>query len=141
MNPLSQRIVSVLMRDSNGNPRPNQSRKYLSTMTRQRRNSAMKMLTSGNSDQGTIDFEQFVQRLSVFSLSDDRRDEKLAFAFRVFDAKDDGVIDSEELTYVLKLMTGDKLESRLLRQIVDDTIISVDTDRDGKISISEFKKV
>ena len=54
------------------------------------------------------------------------------FAFR------DGFISNEELFTVLKMMTGDNLTDLQLHQIVNRTILYLDKDTDGKISLEEF---
>ena len=50
----------------------------------------------------------------------------------------DGFISNEELFTVLKMMTGDNLTDLQLHQIVNRTILYLDKDTDGKISLEEF---
>lgn len=108
---------------------------------------------------GDVDFQEFVSGLSAFS-SKGNKEEKLRFAFRVYDIDRDGFISNGELFIVLKMMVGSNLkdqqlqqvyrkpsthqefESMLIRsQIVDKTIMEADLDRDGKISFEEFTKM
>ncbi|CAD6591647.1 MAG: Calcineurin subunit B [Alectoria sarmentosa] len=77
---------------------------------------------------GDVDFQEFVSGLSAFS-SKGNKEEKLRFAFKVYDIDRDGYISNGELFIVLKMM------------IVDKTIMEADTDRDGKISFEEFTKM
>ncbi|OCF58950.1 calcineurin subunit B [Kwoniella mangroviensis CBS 10435] len=86
---------------------------------------------------GTVDFQEFVGGLSAFS-SKGGRDEKLRFAFKVYDMDRDGYISNGELYLVLKQMVGNNLKDQQLQQIVDKTIMEADKDGDGKLSFEEF---
>ncbi|THY35693.1 calcineurin regulatory beta sub-unit [Aureobasidium pullulans] len=89
---------------------------------------------------GDVDFQEFVSGLSAFS-SKGNKEEKLRFAFKVYDIDRDGYISNGELFIVLKMMVGSNLKDQQLQQIVDKTIMEADLDRDGKISFDEFKKM
>ncbi|KAL6713073.1 Calcineurin subunit B [Lecanora helva] len=89
---------------------------------------------------GNVDFPEFVSGLSAFS-SKGNKEEKLRFAFKVYDIDRDGFISNGELFIVLKMMVGSNLKDQQLQQIVDKTIMEADTDRDGKISFEEFTKM
>ncbi|KAL7413195.1 calcium/calmodulin-dependent protein phosphatase [Mrakia frigida] len=86
---------------------------------------------------GTVDFQEFVGGLSAFS-SKGAREEKLRFAFKVYDMDRDGFISNGELFLVLKMMVGSNLKDQQLQQIVDKTIMEADKDGDGKINFEEF---
>lgn len=113
---------------------------------------------------GDVDFQEFVSGLSAFS-SKGNKEEKLHFAFKVYDIDRDGYISNGELFIVLKMMVGSNLKDQQLQQvrhrsvshhgktclfgrdcppltiphkIVDKTIMEADKDRDGKISFEEF---
>jgi serine/threonine-protein phosphatase 2B regulatory subunit len=86
---------------------------------------------------GDVDFQEFVTGLSAFS-SKGNKEEKLRFAFRVYDIDRDGYISNGELFIVLKMMVGNNLKDIQLQQIVDKTIMEADQDGDGKISFEEF---
>ncbi|KAJ5674779.1 Calcineurin subunit B [Penicillium maclennaniae] len=86
---------------------------------------------------GDVDFQEFVTGLSAFS-SKGNKQEKLRFAFRVYDIDRDGYISNGELFIVLKMMVGNNLKDIQLQQIVDKTIMEADQDGDGKISFEEF---
>lgn len=86
---------------------------------------------------GDVDFQEFVSGLSAFS-SKGNKEEKLRFAFKVYDIDRDGYISNGELFIVLKMMVGSNLKDVQLQQIVDKTIMEADKDRDGKISFEEF---
>ena len=86
---------------------------------------------------GDVDFQEFVSGLSAFS-SKGNKEQKLQFAFKVYDIDRDGYISNGELFIVLKMMVGSNLKDQQLQQIVDKTIMEADLDKDGKISFEEF---
>ena len=89
---------------------------------------------------GDVDFQEFVSGLSAFS-SRGNKEEKLRFAFKVYDIDRDDYISNGELFIVLKMMVGSNLKDQQLQQIVDKTIMEADKDGDGKISFDEFKSM
>ena len=52
-----------------------------------------------NDDSGEVDFKEFVQGMSKFSSKADK-EEKLRFAFRIYDIDNDGFISNGELFQV-----------------------------------------
>ncbi|KAK9314736.1 hypothetical protein V1522DRAFT_406977 [Lipomyces starkeyi] len=86
---------------------------------------------------GDVDFQEFLTGLSAFS-SKGGSDEKLRFAFSVYDMDKDGYISNGELFIVMKMMVGSNLKDQQLQQIVDKTIMEADRDGDGKINFEEF---
>jgi serine/threonine-protein phosphatase 2B regulatory subunit len=89
---------------------------------------------------GDVDFQEFVSGLSAFS-SRGNKEEKLRFAFKVYDIDRDGYISNGELFIVLKMMVGNNLKDMQLQQIVDKTMMEADMDGDGKISFEEFTRM
>jgi len=89
---------------------------------------------------GNISFLEFVQGLNSLSAGSSH-EEKLRFAFQIYDINNDGYISNGELFIVLKMMVGNNLNDVQLQQLVDRTIIKADEDLDGRISFEEFKKV
>ena len=89
---------------------------------------------------GDVDFQEFVSGLSAFS-SKGNKEQKLQFAFKVYDIDRDGYISNGELFIVLKMMVGSNLKDQQLQQIVDKTIMEADLDKDGKISFEEFTRM
>ncbi|KAK6462062.1 protein phosphatase, calcineurin B [Scheffersomyces coipomensis] len=85
----------------------------------------------------TIDFQEFITGLSTFS-GRTSKEEKLKFAFKIYDLDRDGFIGNGELFIVMKTMVGDNLSPNELQQVVDRTIIENDKDGDGKLSFEEF---
>jgi len=88
---------------------------------------------------GNVDFQEFINGLSVFS-NKGNKEEKIRYAFKVYDIDRDGYISNGELFIVLKMMVGSNLKDQQLQQIVDKTIMEADLDHDGKISFEEFSQ-
>lgn len=65
---------------------------------------------------GDVDFQEFVTGLSAFS-SKGNKEEKLRFAFKVYDIDRDGYISNGELFIVLKMMVGSNLKDQQLQQV------------------------
>ena len=89
---------------------------------------------------GSISFLEFVQGLNSLSAGA-ANEEKMKFAFQIYDINGDGFISNGELFTVLKMMVGNNLNDVQLQQLVDRTIIKADEDFDGKISFEEFCKM
>ncbi|KAK0498358.1 hypothetical protein EDD18DRAFT_1351045 [Armillaria luteobubalina] len=104
-NPLANRMIAIF--DEESVP--------ISTISTVTNNISIR--SSGG---GTVDFQEFVGGLSAFS-SRGGREEKLKFAFKVYD-----------------MMVGNNLKDRELQQIVDKTIMEADQDGDGKLNFEEF---
>jgi len=69
------------------------------------------------------------------------REEKLRFAFRMYDLDGDDRISKEELLAVLTMMVGANIGEEQLVSIAERTIMEADVDKDNLISFEEFKKV
>ncbi len=76
---------------------------------------------------GNVDFQEFVSGLSAFS-SKGNKEEKLRFAFKVYDIDRDGYISNGELFIVLKMMVGSNLKDQQLQQVSYQTLLLSDTD-------------
>lgn len=97
----------------------------------------MEVFDADNS--GDVDFQEFITGLSIFS-GRANKDDKLNFAFKIYDIDKDGYISNGELFIVLKIMVGSNLDDEQLQQIVDRTIMENDSDGDGRLDFQEFKK-
>ena len=73
---------------------------------------------------GDVDFQEFVSGLSAFS-SKGNKEEKLRFAFKVYDIDRDGYISNGELFIVLKMMVGSNLKDQQLQQVRSRTEVEV----------------
>ncbi|XP_049752098.1 calcineurin subunit B type 2 [Elephas maximus indicus] len=89
---------------------------------------------------GEVDFKEFIVGASQFSVKGNE-EQKLRFAFNIYDMDKDGYISNGELFQVLRMMVGSNLKDWQLQQLVDKTIIILDRDGDGKISFEEFSAV
>ena len=89
---------------------------------------------------GKISFVEFVQGLANLS-SNGNDEDKIKFAFQVYDQNRDEHISNGDLFAVLKLMVGNNLNDVQLQQIVDRTIVKSDTTGSGKINYPDFCKM
>lgn len=95
-----------------------------------------------------VNFRQFMRTLARFrpikskETSDlNSREEKLKFAFKMYDLNKDNKISRDELLQVLHMMVGANISEEQLGSIADRTILEADLDHDGSISFDEFCKV
>merc|ERR1712165_345721 len=100
-------------------------------------------------DRDVVNFCDFVRVLAHFrplkkNMEKNKlnsRQEKLKFAFRMYDLDGDDRISKEELLAVLTIMVGDNITEEQLNSIAERTIMEADDDKDGFISFDDFCKV
>ncbi|CAH2094748.1 unnamed protein product [Euphydryas editha] len=92
-----------------------------------------------------VNFLQFMRVLSHFRpIRKNRenrlnsREEKLRFAFSMYDLDNDGKISRDELLAILHMMVGVNISEEQLTSIAERTIIEADTNNDQMISFEEF---
>uniref|UniRef100_A0A0M3HV08 EF-hand domain-containing protein n=1 Tax=Ascaris lumbricoides TaxID=6252 RepID=A0A0M3HV08_ASCLU len=95
-----------------------------------------------------INFREFIRVLAHFrppskgkENSLNSRDEKLKFAFTMYDLNKNGYITRDEFKVILNMMVGANITPEQLDSIADRTITEADLDNDGKISFDEFCRV
>jgi|ERR1712071_404259 len=97
------------------------------------------------SEDDRVNFRHFMRVLARFRpIKKNRknvlnsREEKLRFAFKMYDQDNDDLIDKDELLDVLQHMVGDNISVDQLISIAERTIVEADTNGDKKISFPEF---
>ncbi|XP_036595615.1 calcineurin B homologous protein 2 isoform X2 [Trichosurus vulpecula] len=102
-----------------------------------------------------VDFRGFVWVLAHFRPSEEEdltvgdphkpeplnsRNNKLRFAFQLYDLDCDGKISKKEMLQILRLMVGVKVTDEQLEVIAARTVQEADEDGDGALSFAEFAK-
>ena len=86
---------------------------------------------------GTVSFIEFLIGLARLSAGVDS-EQKIRFAFEVYDVNRDGYISNGDLFQVMKMMVGDNLTDEQLQQLVDREMRDADLNQDGLLSFEEF---
>jgi len=95
--------------------------------------------TNGN---GEIDFQEFIQGLSIFSAKSGlSKEEKLKFAFKIYDMDSDGYLSNTDLVKALKMMVGSNLRDAQLQQVVDKVFQWNNKDCAELIDFKDFCKI
>uniref|UniRef100_A0A182XV11 EF-hand domain-containing protein n=2 Tax=Anopheles stephensi TaxID=30069 RepID=A0A182XV11_ANOST len=98
-----------------------------------------------DSNDDRVNFRQFTRVLAHFRPikpnKENRlnsREEKLRFAFKMYDLDDDETISRDELLNILQMMVGANISQDQLNSIAERTIVEADTVGVGKISFEDF---
>ncbi|ORE21902.1 EF-hand [Rhizopus microsporus] len=95
---------------------------------------------AGDNQKRSLDFDEFVDGLSVFMKGNEQ--EKLALSFKLYDVNHDGYLTKPELERVLlKLSVTFSKEDRTaeIKEMVDQLFKDFDVDNDDKLSFEEYK--
>ncbi|CAL9181485.1 unnamed protein product [Musa hybrid cultivar] len=91
---------------------------------------------------GVIEFGEFVRCLSIFHPNTEVA-EKVSFAFRLYDLKNTGYIEHDELKEMVLAILSETdvcLSDDVIEAIVDKTLLQVDRNGDEKIDPEEWKE-
>jgi len=88
---------------------------------------------------GQVNFKEFVRSLSAFHPRGDR-EEKVKFAFQVYDIDGDGFIRPDELFQILKMMVGNNLTDEQIRKAAQETFSEADRSKKGKLDYDDFSE-
>ncbi|XP_067011940.1 calcineurin B homologous protein 1 [Anabrus simplex] len=96
-------------------------------------------------DNDRVNFLQFMQVLAHFrpikkgrNNKLNSREEKLKFAFKMYDLDNDDKISRDELLAILHMMVGANISEEQLTSIAERTILEADHNGDQMISFEEF---
>nr|XP_027200165.1 calmodulin-like protein 12 [Dermatophagoides pteronyssinus] len=95
---------------------------------------------------GWIDFKEFLLAIGITTSTNPR--EKLKWAFKMYDINNDGLIELDEMTKIIKALhemlgeeAANQFEGDAAAERIKDIFEKMDANNDGKISLDEFLEV
>eukprot|EP00240_Pyramimonas_obovata_P016189 CAMPEP_0118926810 /NCGR_PEP_ID=MMETSP1169-20130426/4427_1 /TAXON_ID=36882 /ORGANISM="Pyramimonas obovata, Strain CCMP722" /LENGTH=270 /DNA_ID=CAMNT_0006868443 /DNA_START=150 /DNA_END=962 /DNA_ORIENTATION=- len=89
---------------------------------------------------GSLSLEDFHE--AVFSISRaQRREFKAVIAFRMYDVDEDNLVNKDDMMVILQEIVGEEVPRDVLETTVTQTIQAYDGDKDGALTIDEFKRL
>ncbi|KAF7492446.1 hypothetical protein SSS_01111 [Sarcoptes scabiei] len=89
---------------------------------------------------GNMTFNDFIDMLSVLS-ENASRDNKLYYAFKIYDFNEDQLINADDIEQVIQTLTRNELTQEEVAIVRDKVLEEADIDDDKCISFSEFRHV
>jgi serine/threonine-protein phosphatase 2B regulatory subunit len=95
---------------------------------------------NGEAPKAELDIKEFAKLMAVFSVHA-TREQKLRYAFKVYDHDDDGKISREDLKTTLSLLTDGNMDEEFMEEVLSQVFIEADSNADGYIEFEDFSKV
>ena len=110
---------------------------FLVAMQREDTESSRRLFDLCDKDgSGEIDLKEFILGLSQFT--DASKDDRVKFAFKLFDADNSGKIDREELTKIVRSTAPTSAQPQWITRRVDELYESVGLEPDSLIDLATF---
>ena len=93
---------------------------------------------SDNKENGAISFESFIKVIDIFK--NNKTDEQFRFMYNLFDIDNDGKISRTDMFINFKLLLGDSLNEKQIKEIVDKIINEYSNDKEY-LYYMEFKNI
>ena len=93
---------------------------------------------SDNKENGAISFESFIKVIDIFK--NNKTDEQFKFMYNLFDIDNDGKISRTDMFINFKLLLGDSLNEKQIKEIVDKIINEYSNDKEY-LYYMEFKNI
>jgi serine/threonine-protein phosphatase 2B regulatory subunit len=96
------------------------------------------MFDTKETQNGQISFKKFMIALSPLC-ENATREEKIDFAFRLYDVNRDGKVCQSDLRVIIKLLVGNSMSEDYITNLVRQTMKDADRNGDSEITFEEFQ--